>query len=174
MELDRDIKEIVELNRERFGTKSDFFKELIFKGVAIYAMINSGQLGERAKDILTDVDKFERKGKMAYLKDVIADIQEEFEERYETLKEIDHDKDALEEYRDDIVKYISDELGRNRSKQDMTKIKSRIIEDRNLSRILDTLERDGLVSKEYVDSITKKGIVMPHTNIIVKNENTKD
>lgn len=170
MELDRDIKEIVELNRERFGTKSDFFKELIFKGVALYSMINSGQLGERAKDILTDVDKFERKGKSAYLKDVLADIEDEFEDRYNTLRDIERDKDALEEFRDDLVKYISDELGRNRSKQDMTKIRTRIMDDRNLPRIFGLLEGEKLVSKEYIDSILKKGVVIPYINIVLEEE----
>lgn len=170
MELDRDIKEIVELNRERFGTKSDFFKELIFKGVAIYSMINNRQLGDRARDILTDVDKFERKGRSAYLKDLLEDMESEFEERYNTLRDIEHDRDSLEEFRDDIVTYISDELSRNRSKQDMTKIKSKIMDDRNLSRILNILEKEDLVSEKYVDSIFKKGVSIPYIDIIAKED----
>ena len=174
MELDRDIKEIVELNRERFGTKSDFFKELIFKGVALYSMINRGQLGEKTKDLLTDVDKFERKGKSAYLKDVLADIEEEFEERYNTIREIETDKEALEEFRNDLVKYISDELSRNRSKQDIAKIRIRIMEDRNLPRILGLLKEEKLVSKEYVDGILKKGIVISHIPLISEEDTDKN
>jgi hypothetical protein len=173
MEFDRDVKELVELNRERFGTKSDLFKELIFKGISIYSIINKGILGERAKDITNDVRKFQRKENTFRIRDVLADIDDIFKERYDTLKDIEYDKEALEEFRDDITEFISDELDRNCSKQDKAKIKNAIMKNRDLSRILDILEDEGLVSKTYVESILDKGVAVPYIDI-VSNDDTKN
>ncbi len=170
MELDRDIKEIVELNRERYGTKSDFFKELIFKGVAIHSIINKGQLGERAKDISNDVKKYERRENAFKIRDILADIGDIFKERYETLKDIEDDREALEEFRDDITRFISDELDRNCNKQDKAKIRSTMMKNRELSRILDILEGEELISKKYVESILEKGVVVSYINIIPEED----
>jgi len=174
MELDRDIKEIIELNRERYGTKSDFFKELIFKGVAIYSIIHKGRLGEDAKNILDDIEKYERREDEANLDSIIYDMKQFFKERNDRLTKIERNKKALGTFRDKVVKYISDKLSLRCDEENKEIIRQEIMQNPDLYRVLTTLERGDLVSREYVDKIIKEGVVVPSIATVQENDMIKN
>lgn len=170
MELDRDIKEIIELNRERYGTKSDFFKELIFKGVAIYSIINKGRLGEMADNILGDVERFERLGNDAKIESILRDMRQFFKERNDKLRIIERNKKALEVFRDKVTKYVSDRLSYYCDEEDKEMMRQEIMENKDLDMVLLSLERQNLVSREYREKLTREGIIVSNINIVADND----
>jgi len=167
--FDRDIKKLVEMLPERFETKSDLMRELLFKGVEIYTIINEEALGDAAKDILLDMKHIRSQAEEEHLNRKLDNIKDEFSRLYEKLERFIYNKsgrDVLEEFRDDIVKYLDTILNHHYRKQDKEQISICIKDNRDLEKILDRLEREKLVSREYVDSILKEAKVIPHTYLV--------
>lgn len=174
-QLDRDIKKIVEMLPERFETKSDLMRELLFKGIEIYTIMNAGDLGNTAKDVLLDIKPFRLKAEEESLNQKLVNIKSEFGRLYEKLERFIYnrsDRDILEEFREDFVKYLDDILNHPCRKQDKEEIRACIKSNRDLEKILDRLERDKLVSREYMDSILKEAKVIPYVNL-VSNEDMR-
>jgi len=80
----------------------------------------------------------------------------------------------LEEIRDMTVTFIKDALTYNSpSKIESGRVKDYIMMNPVLYNILATLEREKLVTREYIDNVRLKGVVTPTFNVIPKEESGK-
>ena len=92
------------------------------------------------------------------------------EDLSEALRHIDN-RGELEEIRDSIVNFIKDALSYNGStKRENNRVKDYIMRNPMLYSILTTLERDKLVTREYVDILRQTGIASPSLDIIQDSE----
>lgn len=169
MQLHRDMHEITDNNRGKYLTDSDFIRELLFKGIEIYTLINKGELGELADRILFNREEYRLKRDRLTLQEELNNIDMELKQQYENLEDITRYEQnrqlTLEEFRDDIYEYIKNKLSVPGKLQYKEAIRNCIIRHRDLPRILDILEREKLVSRRYVDNILKKGISTPYIDI---------
>lgn len=172
-QLGRDISKIRDDNRHRFETQSDFLKEIVSKGVAIYTLINQDTL-TNGKEILLSMERrmaeerelsrVQRRddingylgNRLEYLEKTVLDIDDK-EDRNELLKIL---RDEIDEFLKDNLTYFTGNL-------DMKiLIKQVIMNNRDLERILRKLEDNELISREYMDNITKNGTVIHFLNLI--------
>lgn len=94
----------------------------------------------------------------------------EEEEMLDSLRSPDS-KDLLEETRDWVLNFIEEILSYNTpTKKEKAKIKKFIMENTRLYNILTTLERHGLISRDYVDNLRQKGIITPTLNAILDED----
>ena len=168
-QFDRDVHKIIDHHDTRFETKSDFFREVIFKGAEIYTLINKGNLGHVAESVLYNMKECRLHYEEEELEQKLRQIEDTLYKRYEKfdkLKRNRSSKGALEEFRDDMVEYLRDTFSLPCRKQDKEIIISRVKENRDLEKTLYELEREGLVSKEFIDCILKEGRFVPYTGTI--------
>ena len=182
-QLGRDISKIRSDHKHRFETESDFLRELIFKGVAIYSLINQDDLTE-GREILLSMERKMSEDDELSRRQRKDDIDGELSSRLDYLEEIldyrdENDrKELLGIFRDNLHRYLNDSItdfvG---SKALKIAIKRTIMESRDLEHVLRRLEENKLVSKEYIDSITRNGTVIPFLSIVqdedVKNDELK-
>ena len=174
MQLSRDISVIADNNRGKYPTNSDLIRELLFKGVEIYSMINRGELGSLADKVLFNREEYRLKCDRLTLQDELDNVDVELSQQYENLEEIiryEQNKEiVLEEFRNDIVEYLRHKLSISGKIQHKEAIRHSVMRHRDLPRILDTLEREKLISKEYVDNILKRGVWTPYTLLILPED----
>lgn len=86
------------------------------------------------------------------------------------LRHIDN-RDELEEIRDLVVNFIKDAISYNGvTKRENNRVKDYIMRNPTLYNILTTLEREKLVTREYIDTLRQKGIVPPSFDILPGSE----
>ncbi len=168
-QFDRDVVKIIDHHDTRFETKSDFFREVIFKGAEIYAFINKGNLGHVAEKVLYNLTDCRLHYEEEELEQKLTQIKDTLDRRYDKLDKLQKNRSsrgALEEFRDDIVEYLRDTLSLPYRKQDKEMIISNVKENRDIEKILYELKKEGLISKEFVDCILKEGRFVPFTGPI--------
>lgn len=175
-QLGRDISKIRSDHKHRFETESDFLRELIFKGVAIYSLINQDNLKEGREILLSTERKISEDNELSrrQRKD---DIYGEVSSRLEYLEEIlgykdEKDrKELLEIFRDNLHRYLNENLtdfvG---SKELKIAIKRAIMENRDLEHVLRRLEDNKLIPKEYTESIIRNGTVVPLIGLAIDED----
>lgn len=176
-QLGRDIAKIRDDNRHRFETQSDFLKELVVKGVAIYTLINQDTISD-GKEILLSMER--RIGEERELSrvqrrdDIESYLRNRLEYLEKTVLDIDNKEDRIEllkMLRDEIDKFLKENLSYFIGNMDMKiLIKHTITHNRDLERILRKLEDSGLVSKEYMDNVIKSGTVLPFSNLVNEDD----
>ena len=176
-QLGRDISKIRDDNRHRFETQSDFLKEIVVKGVAMYALINQDTL-TNGKEILLSMERRmaeERElSRVQRRDDINGYLGNRLEYLEKTVLDIDNKEDRnelLKILRDEIDEFLKDNLTYFTGNLDMKiLIKQTVMNNRDLERILRKLEDNKLVSREYMDNITKNGVVLPPLLNIEKDE----
>jgi hypothetical protein len=166
-QLGRDISKIRDDNRHRFETQSDFLKEIVAKGVAIYALINQDTL-TNGKEILLSMERRmaeERElSRVQRREDINSYLNNRLEYLEKTVLEIGDKEDRnelLKILRNEIDEFLKENLTYFLGNLDMKiLIKQTIMNNRDLERILRKLEDCGLVTKEYIDSVLKNGAVL--------------
>lgn len=90
----------------------------------------------------------------------------------DALRHIDN-KEELEEMRDWVVKFIKDGLTYNcQTKKEKARVKEFFMGNSRLYNIMTILEREKLLTREYIDEIRLKGVV-PASFDITSQEDTK-
>lgn len=178
-QLGRDISKIRSDHKHRFETESDFLRELIFKGVAIYSLINQDSLTDGREILLSTKRKISEDNELTRRQrkdDIYGEIYSRLEYLDEILSYRDENdrKELLGIFRDNLHSYLTENLmdfvG---SKELKIAIKRAIMESRDLEHVLRRLEDNKLISKEYTDSIVRNGTVIPFIGI-AKDEDAKD
>ncbi len=83
-------------------------------------------------------------------------------------------KGELEEVRDTTIKFIKNALSCNSpSKIESARVRDYIMTNSTLYNILTTLEREKLITREYIDGVRLKGISIPTFNIVENNDISK-
>ncbi len=167
-QLGRDISKIRDDNRHRFETQSDFLKEIVTKGVAIYALLNQDTV-TNSKEILLSMERRmaeERELSRVQRRDDIENyLNNRLEYLEKTVLDIDDKEDRVELlkiFRNEIDEFLKDNLTYFVGNMDMKiLIKRTIMNNRDLERILRKLEDNRLISKEYMDNVIKNGMVIP-------------
>jgi hypothetical protein len=183
-QLGRDISKIRDDNKHRFETESDFLRELIFKGVSIYALINQDTVTSGKEILLSmerkmaedkELSRIQRRddinsylnSRLEYLEKTILEIEDK-EDRTELLKIFRNETD---EFLKENLAYFTGDMGMK------ILVKHTIMSNRDLERMLRKLEDNGLVTKEYMESIIKNGTVImpsdtviPYTNLVEEND----
>ncbi len=165
-QLDRDIHKIIDRLDDKYETKSDFFREIIFKGTEIFAFMDRHGLGPVAENVWKTVHKYRsyyEEEELQLQKDLIEEIIDQKYERLDRLLKNRSSKEALTEFRNELVEYLRDNLSLPRKRQDKEEIIACIKDSRKLEKILDRLEEEQLVSREFVESILKEGKLIHFT-----------
>ena len=85
-----------------------------------------------------------------------------------------NNREELEEIRDITTKFIKDALTYNSpSKREHGRVKDYIMMNPILYNILATLEREKLISREYIDSVRLKGVIIPDFNVVSGDESSR-
>lgn len=178
-QLGRDISKIRDDNRHRFETQSDFLKEIVVKGVAIYTLINQDTLTD-GKEILLSMERRmaeERElSRVQRRDDINSYLSNRLEYMEKTVLDIDDKEDRndlLKILRNEIDEFLKENITYFIGSLDMKiLIKQTIMNNRDLERVLRKLEDNELISREYMDSIMKNGVVIPFLSL-VENEDVK-
>lgn len=167
-QLGRDISTIRSDHKHRFETESDFLREVIFKGVYIYTLINKDSLKEGGDILLSMESKISEENELSR-KQRKDDIDIEIVRRIEHLEEISDYKDEkdrkelLKIFRDNLHKYLNENLTYFVGSTELKiAIKCAIKENRDLEDMLKKLVENKLISREYMDSILKEAKVIPY------------
>ncbi len=121
-------------------------------------------------DIEAERENLERIKVNDMLKTFDARLAAEEEDMIDILTYPDN-KEELEEIRDWTTKFIKETLSyTGPTKKEIGRVKKFIMNNSRLYNILTTIERHGLISREYIDSIRQKGIVPADVDIIFKEE----
>lgn len=106
------------------------------------------------------------------LKGFDMSIETQEKDLMDALRHIEN-KEELEEIRDWTTKFIKDALTYNcATKKEKARVKEFIMGNGRLYNIMTTLEREKLLTREYIDDIRTKGIVPPNFDIF-SQEDTK-
>lgn len=176
-QLGRDIGIIRSDHKHRFQTESDLLRELIFKGIEMYTLVNYESI-TGARDILYDMEENRLKEERSSIEYKTYSMTEEFSDQYNYLQEIlryrneSNRKGALVRFRDKITIYIEENLSFVGNIETKHAISEEIMENKDLDRILYELEREKLISREYVNDV-KKGIPPPPSIRSVSDEDVK-
>lgn len=109
-------------------------------------------------DIQIERENLERVRVTEMLKGFEARLITEEEDLMQALRHIDN-KDELIEIRDWTINFIKDALSYNGpTKKEIARVREFIMGNPRLYNILLTLERQGLITKEYIDDVRQKGM----------------
>lgn len=123
-------------------------------------------------DMQIERENLERVRVTEMLKGFEARLITEEEDLMQALRHIDN-KDELIEIRDWTTNFIKEALSYNGpTKKEIARIREFIMGSPRLYNILSTLERQGLITKEYIDNVRQKGMA-PEFIDIFPNEDTK-
>lgn len=162
MEFSRDLHRLLDhdLDRKKYPTYSDFFRDWVGKSIKIYALLH------RDNNILNKFFEneinYESQIETQIIYDKIRKMERVFADCINQLEDAirhNYSKDALMVIRDDIIKQLQhNHLGRKRILYDDAK-KQLMISNRDLRACLNRLEELGLITKEFEDSVLLRGIV---------------
>lgn len=180
-QLGRDISKIRDDNKHRFETESDFLREIVFKGVAMYALINQDILTSGKEILLSMERKIAEDKELSRIQrrdDINGYLNSRLEYLEKTILDIDNKEDRMELltiFRDETDEFLKENLMYFTGNAGMKiLVKHTIMDNRDLERILRKLEDNGLISKEYMDNVTKNGTVVPFLNLtVVEDEDVK-
>ncbi len=176
-QLGRDISKIRDDNKHRFETESDFLKEIVFKGVAIYSLINQDVITS-GKEILLSMERKMAEDKelsrIQRREDINSYLNSRLEYLEKTILDIENKEDRTELltiFRNETDEFLKENLTYFTGNTDMKiLVKHTIMNNRDLERIFRKLEDNKLISKEYIDHVTKNGIVSPFFNLAIDED----
>jgi hypothetical protein len=175
-QLGRDITIIRDDNKHRFETESDLLKELVFKGIEMYSLINKDTFTE-GREILLSMERKRAEDKELSRIQREDDINSYLNIRLKRLesildiKNVEDMKMSMTIFRDEIDEYLKENLTYFVGNMDMKiLIKHLIMNNRDLDRILRKLEDNKLISRDYSDSILKNGTVLPVFEMVQKED----
>ena len=167
-QLGRDISKIRDEHKHRFETQSDFLKEIVSKGVAIYTLINQDTLTDGKEILLSMERKMVEERELSRVQrrdDINSYLGNRLEYMEKTVLDIDNKEDRnelLKIFRNEIDEFLKENLTYFTGSLDMKiLIKQTIMNNRDLERILRKLEDNDLITKQYMDSVIKSGTVLP-------------
>lgn len=103
--------------------------------------------------------------------EISLEVQEK--DLMDALRHIEN-KEELEEIRDWTTKFIKDALTYNcATKKEKARVKEFIMGNSRLYNMITTLEREKLLTKEYVDNVRTKGTVPPSFDVISDSESSR-
>ncbi len=176
-QLGRDISKIRDDNRHRFETQSDFLKEVVVKGVAIFTLLNQDTITD-GKEILLSMERrmteereLSRVQRRDDINNYLANRMEYLEKTVLYINDKEDRMELLKIFRSEIDEFLKDNLTYFVGNLDMKiLIKHTIMNNRDLERILRRLEDNGLVSQDYINNIMKNGTVVPYSiNLVIDN-----
>lgn len=142
-------------------TVSDFVREAFVKYMEIYPFINEIH-DSNTEQFLVDMENerklIEKRKLLSMLQGTDERLEIEDRDLQEILRHMDN-REELAEYRDNIVRLINGCLSAPGTRVFRGKMKEFIMKNSKIYGILSTLQREGLITMEYIDNITKKGIV---------------
>jgi hypothetical protein len=176
-QLGRDITKIRDDNKHRFETQSDFLKEIVTKGVAIFTLINQDVMTD-GKEILLSMERRmveERElSRVQRREDINGYLNNRLEYLERTVSDIVVKEDRIELtkiFRNEIDEFLKENLTYFTGNMDMKiLVKNTIMNNRDLDRILRKLEDSELITKEYMDSVIRNGIVPASASNTTKDD----
>lgn len=153
---------IIDHNLVSAPTVSDLVRTGFVKYIEMLPTINEikgGVTDQFLLDMQIERDNIEK----TMVVEMISGFETSMESKEQDLMDVlrhNDNKEELEELRDWTVKFIKDALNfSSPTKLGKGKVKQFIMNNGRLYNILTTLERENLVTKEYIDSVRQKGIV---------------
>lgn len=152
-------------------TVSDFVREAFVKYMEIYPFINEIH-DKNTNDFLVDMWNERKAAEKRDIKAKLDAVEDRLKEEERTLQDalrhIDN-REELIEFRDETTEFIINMLSSLGTKKYKNAVKDFIMKNSSLYNILSILEREGLVTKEYIENVTRKGKVivnLPNTEHI--------
>ncbi len=143
-------------------TVSDFVREAFVKYMEIYPFINEihdTNTNNFLVDMWNERKAAEKRDVKAKLDAVEDRLKEEERSLQDALRHIDN-REELIEFRDETTEFIINMLSSLGTKKYKNAVKDFIMKNSSLYNILSILEREGLVTKEYIENVTRKGKVI--------------
>lgn len=157
----RYAKYIIDHNLVSVPTVSDLVRTGFVKYIEMLPTINEikGAVTDQfLLDIQIERENIEKTMVVEMIKGFEASMESKEQDLMDILRHPDN-KEELEELRDWIVKFIREALSfSSPTKFGKGKVKQFIMNNGRLYNILTTLEREKLVTKEYIDDVRQKGI----------------
>lgn len=153
-------------------TVSDFVREAFVKYMEIYPFINEIHDPNTERfliDMHIERDSIEERTIQKMLDGLDGMFTMKERKLQEILRHIDN-REELAEFRDKIVEFINGILSSPGTKIYRGEIKEFIMRNSKIYNMLSILEREKLVTKEYVESITKKGIPISNLSTVSNND----
>ena len=164
---------LIEHNLTSNQTISDMVRTGFVKYMEMIPIINEirdGITDTFTIDMENERVNLEKRRIIALLEGYASSVTSKEEDLMEALHHTDN-REELEELRDWVVNHIKNALSYSGpTKAEKNKIRNFIMTDSKLYNILTTLEREKLLTREYIDNIRQKGIAIPIVNLISDKE----
>lgn len=162
-------KYIIDHNLVSTPTVSDLVRTGFTKYIEMLPTINEIR-GAATDQFLLDMQIERDNSEKASVTEMINGFEVSMESREQDLMDIlrhADNREELEELRDWISQFIKDALNfSSPTKLGKGKVKQFIMNNSRLYSILTTLEREKLITKEYIDSVRHKGIAPADMNLV--------
>ena len=169
-------KYIIDHNLVSVLTVSDLVRAGFVKYIEMLPIINEirGAVTDQfLLDMQIERDNAEKVSVDEMLKGFEASMESREQDLMDILRHPDN-KEELEELRDWTMKFIKDALGfSSPTKLGKGKVKQFIMNNGRLYNILTTLERENLITKDYIDNVRQKGLVPKVFNLITDEESNR-
>ena len=132
--------------------------------------IKGGVTDQFLLDMQIERDNMEKTMNVEMISGFEASMESKEQDLMDILRHNDN-KEELEELRDWTVKFIKDALNfSSPTKLGKGKVKQFVMNNGRLYNILTTLERENLVTKEYIDSVRQKGVAPVVVDLVSDEE----